>query len=150
MLRGRAASVQAAYDGVPCANFTLRSEALTPPAGGRFGKVGEGTYRGFFVMRYGGNDCCLSHKGCLPYRLPGPSTYNDNMRTYHPGTMANRARTHILINKQRFSKNFDRFFRGRDSMKGDRRPLLSCMGPLNTGPAVPADCEGPGNGYHRI
>jgi hypothetical protein len=50
-----------------------------------------------------------------------PSTYNDKMQTCHPRAMANHARTRILINKQRFSKNFHRFFRGRDSMKEDRR-----------------------------
>ena len=47
-----------------------------------------------------------------------PLTYNDKLQACHPWTMANHARTRILINKQRFSKNFHRFFRGRDSMKG--------------------------------
>jgi hypothetical protein len=50
-----------------------------------------------------------------------PSRYNDKMQTCHPGAMANPARTRILINKQRVSKNFHRFFRGRVSMKEARR-----------------------------
>jgi hypothetical protein len=50
-----------------------------------------------------------------------PSTYNDNMQTCHPRAMANHAIARILINKQRFSKNFHRFFRGRVSMKENRR-----------------------------
>jgi hypothetical protein len=54
-----------------------------------------------------------------------PLTYNDKMQACHPGTMANHARTRILINKQRFSKHFHRFFRGRDSMKGDGR-IAAC------------------------
>ena len=57
----------------------------------------------------------------LAVPVTSPSTYNDNIQTCHPGAMANRARTRILNNKQRFSKNFHRFFRGRDSMKGNRR-----------------------------
>jgi hypothetical protein len=58
-----------------------------------------------------------------------PSAYNDEMQTCHPGAMANHDRTRILINKQRFSKNFHRFFRGRDSMKGNGRiAAFRCIG----------------------
>ena len=54
-----------------------------------------------------------------------PLTYNDKLQACHPWTMANHARTRILIKKQRFSQNFHRFFRGRDSMKGDGRIAAS-------------------------
>jgi hypothetical protein len=48
--------------------------------------------------------------------------------------MANQARTRILINKQRFSRNFHRFFRGRDSMKENRRiAAFRCIGILTLG-----------------
>ena len=58
-----------------------------------------------------------------------PLTYNDKLQACHPWTMANHARTRILINKQRFSKHFHRFFRGRDSMKGDGRiAAFRCTG----------------------
>jgi hypothetical protein len=40
--------------------------------------------------------------------------YNGNIQTCYPRAMVNHAKTRILINKQRFSKNFHRFFRGRD------------------------------------
>ncbi len=67
-----------------------------------------------------------------------PLTYNDNLQACHPWTMANHARTRILINKQRFSKNFHRFFRGRDSMKGDERDrCFSLHKPLNAEQPLP-------------
>jgi hypothetical protein len=63
-----------------------------------------------------------------------PSRYNDKMKTCHPLAMANQARTRILINKQRFSRNFHRFFRGRDSMKENRRiAAFRCIGILTLG-----------------
>jgi hypothetical protein len=63
-----------------------------------------------------------------------PSRYNDKMKTCHPRAMANQARTRILINKQRFSRNFHRFFRGRDSMKENRRiAAFRCIGILTLG-----------------
>ena len=55
-----------------------------------------------------------------------PSRYNYKMMTCHPRAMANRARTGILVNKQRFSKGFHRFFRGRVSMKKNWRIAAFC------------------------
>jgi hypothetical protein len=63
-----------------------------------------------------------------------PSRYNDKMKTCHPRAMANQARTRILINKQRFSRNFHRFFRGRDSKKENWRiAAFRCIGILTLG-----------------
>ena len=63
------------------------------------------------------------------FTLPriSPAAYNYDLPTCHARTMANCARTSMLITSGDSPSNLHRFFRGRDSMKGNEENRCSYL-----------------------